>query len=85
MTDIQIEVLSHFLSIYPRAITDLDLQSYFNNHKSTHRTRRSELTKMGLIMDTGLRRFQDNAHRVLWVAVKEEPEHEGPHQEDIVG
>jgi hypothetical protein len=74
MTDIQIEVLDYFRSIWPQAITDLDLQSYFNDHKSTHRTRRSELTEMGLIVDTKLRRFQDGSNRVLWRAVKEEPE-----------
>ncbi len=93
MTDIQIKVLSYFLSIWPRAITDLDLQSYFNDHKSTYRTRRSELVAMGLIVDTLERRYQDGSNRVLWVAVKEEPgtavkeepEHEGPHQEDILG
>jgi hypothetical protein len=84
MTDVQIQVLTYFRSIYPRAITDLDLQSYFNDDKSTYRTRRSELVAMGLIVDTLERRHQDGSNRVLWAAVKEEPEHEGPHQEDVI-
>jgi hypothetical protein len=84
MTDVQIQVLTYFRSIYPRAITDLDLQAYFSDDKSTYRTRRSELVAMGLIVDTLQRRFQDGSNRVLWVAVMKEPEHEGPHQEDVI-
>lgn len=68
LTGLRIKVLAYFRSIYPQSITDLDLQAYFDNHGSTYRTRRAELTEMGLIRDTGLRRWQADAHRVLWVA-----------------
>lgn len=63
---LQRKVLLYFRLIYPRSITDLDLQSYFGNHGSTYRTRRAELTELGLITDTGKRRWQDGSHRVLW-------------------
>lgn len=65
---IQLEVLTHFRSIYPRAITDYDLQQHFDNHMSTYRTRRSELTAMCLIVDSGQRKFQAGRNRILWVA-----------------
>jgi hypothetical protein len=68
MSPLRLKVLGHFRSIYPQSITDLDLQAHFDNHGSTYRTRRAELTEMGLIRDTGLRRWQDGSHRVLWVA-----------------
>lgn len=67
---LQQRVLQHFRSIYPNAITDLDLETHFGDHGSTYRTRRAELVELGLIRDTGLRRFQRRHHRVLWVAVK---------------
>jgi hypothetical protein len=69
MTALQVKVLTYMREIFPRAITDLDLQDHFNNDLSTYRTRRSELTEMGLVYDTRQRRFQLGSNRVLWRAV----------------
>jgi len=41
----------------PDGFTDHDLAWYFNSYRSTYRTRRSELTRAGLIMDTGRTRI----------------------------
>jgi hypothetical protein len=41
----------------PNGFTDQDLAWYFNSHRSTYRSRRSELTRAGLIMDTGRTRI----------------------------
>lgn len=68
MTRIQAQVLNYFRTIYPRSITDLDLQDHFGNQLSTYRTRRSELTAMDLVLDSGMRRFQHGSNRVLWIA-----------------
>lgn len=68
ITRIQLEVLTHFRSIYPRAITDLELQEHFGNQLSTYRTRRSELTAKDLIVDSGKRKLQSGRNRILWVA-----------------
>lgn len=67
---LQTKVLDYFRAIHPNAITDRDLEDHFGNHGSTYRTRRAELTEMGLIADTGLRRWQDGSHRVLWAATR---------------
>jgi hypothetical protein len=37
-------------------MTDRDLENRFNNPGSTYRSRRSELTQMGLLCDSGQRR-----------------------------
>ena len=68
LNQIQIEVLDYFRMIYPRAISDLDLQDHFGNQLSTYRTRRSELTQMGLILDSGETKFQAGSKRVMWIA-----------------
>ena len=36
-----------------KGFTDEQMLSYFNSTSSTYRTRRAELTRMGLIVDTG--------------------------------
>jgi dienelactone hydrolase len=37
--------------------TDDEMMAYFRSHRSTYRSRRSELTRAGLIMDTGRTRI----------------------------
>ena len=41
----------------PHGFTDDDLGNYFRSFRSTYRSRRSELTRAGLIMDTGRTRL----------------------------
>lgn len=66
---IQQEVYDYFLAVGPVGATDLDLQTHFNRHGSTYRTRRAELVELGLIIDTGQRREQQGSRRNVW-AVK---------------
>ena len=50
--------------------TDPDLQAHFGTPGSTHRTRRSELVKLGLIVDTGQRTTREGSNRryIVWTA-----------------
>jgi hypothetical protein len=50
----------------PEGLTDLDLESKCGSHGSTYRTRRSELTGKGLIVDTGRKRLQRGSYRIIW-------------------
>src|SRR6478609_1701528 len=43
-----------------------DLENRFNNPGSTYRSRRSELTAMGLLRDSGQRREQEGGTRIIW-------------------
>lgn len=65
MTALRAIVLGHFAR--RRSLTDLDLQDLCKNHRSTYRTRRSELVQLGLIEDSGERRMQDGSNRVVWI------------------
>lgn len=65
---LQQAVLAYFRAVAPHPMTDLDLENHFGNHRSTYRTRRAELTELGLLYDTGRRCFQAGSNRVLWAA-----------------
>ena len=66
MSDTQKRVLDFIRSRGASGCTDLDIQRRFGNHGSTYRTRRAELTALGLVRDSGVRVMQDDgqAHRV---------------------
>lgn len=68
LNQLQLTVLDYFRSIYPAVITDLDLQEHFGNHLSTYRTRRQELTALGLIQDSGRQKWQRGSNRIMWGA-----------------
>jgi hypothetical protein len=65
MTAIRITVLQHFAKYH--MLTDLDLQRLCDNHLATYRTRRSELTQMGYIRDSGQFKIQNGTKRTVWV------------------
>jgi len=52
LTKIQAEVM-RFAKLFPRGFTDEYMNEYFGTYKSTYRSRRSELVKKGLIVDSG--------------------------------
>jgi hypothetical protein len=56
ITDIQQKVLNYALDRGYTGFTDEQLNFYFNTHKSTYRSRRAELVKKGLIVDSGTTR-----------------------------
>jgi len=49
-------------------MTDYELETWFGEHNSTYRTRRSELTEMGLVEDTGETRIIKGRARKVWRA-----------------
>ena len=53
ITDIQQKVLDYALDRGYIGFNDEQLNIYFNTHKSTYRSRRAELVKKGLIVDSG--------------------------------
>ena len=53
ITDIQQKVLNYAQDRGYTGFTDEQLNIYFNTHKSTYRSRRAELVKKGLIVDSG--------------------------------
>ena len=56
ITDIQQKVLDYALYRGYIGFNDEQLNFYFNTHKSTYRSRRAELVKKGLIVDSGITR-----------------------------
>lgn len=64
MTALRIEVLQLF--VREIQMTDLTLQALCRDHRSTYRTRRSELAQMGYVADTGIRILQAGSKRIIW-------------------
>jgi hypothetical protein len=53
--------------------TDEEMLTWFMSHSSTYRSRRSELTRAGLIVDTGRRRLlSTRRHAIVWAIVPPE-------------
>jgi hypothetical protein len=48
-----------------RGLTDYEIESRFGNYTSTYRTRRAELTEMGLIRAAGTRKIKGR-NRIVW-------------------
>ena len=46
--------------------TDYDIQQYFEDDRSTYRTRRAELVAMGRVRDSGARLLQAGSKRIIW-------------------
>jgi hypothetical protein len=67
MSDTQKLVLDFIRSRGASGCTDLDIQRRFGNHGSTYRTRRAELTALGLVRDSGVRVMQDKGRRIVCV------------------
>ena len=67
-TEIQMAVMEYAAAQGPAGFTDRDLADHFEDYGSTHRTRRSELTEKGYIVDTGLTRTYDgnNRRHTIW-------------------
>lgn len=53
------------------AMTDLELENLCEDHGSSYRTRRSELTAMGYIADSGERKLQHGTMRTIWYVTPE--------------
>ena len=54
---------------HPGGLTDFDLENICGSHGSTYRTRRAELTEMGLLRDSGRKKLQNGRNRVVWQLV----------------
>lgn len=67
LTAIQQEVLDFARRVGRGGFTDRQLEERFNG-RSTYRTRRSELTQAGLIVDSGhTRQLDTGRHAIVWV------------------
>lgn len=55
-----------FLKNSPAGATDYDIQQYFEDDRSTYRTRRAELCAMGRIRNSGRTRLQAGSKRTVW-------------------
>jgi hypothetical protein len=68
---LQLQVLEYAIKCGPYGFTDQDLGDYFDNHGSTYRSRRSELTTDGIIIHSGARnRLKSGRQAVVWVYYK---------------
>ena len=67
-TEIQMAVMEYAAMKGPAGFTDRDLASHFEDTGSTYRTRRSELTERGYIIDTGQTRTYEgnNRRHTIW-------------------
>jgi hypothetical protein len=54
----------------PDGLTDLSLEEQCGSHGSTYRTRRAELTELGLIVDSGRKAKQQGSNRTIWIAAR---------------
>jgi hypothetical protein len=61
---LQFEVWQYFTTV-PRA-TQLDVEDYFNDHRSTYRSRVPELVEKGLLRFTGFKRLQKGRNRRVY-------------------
>lgn len=55
LRELHIEVLRYAIDRGYNGFTDIDMNRHFKTEMSTYRARRSELEKVGLIIDTGRR------------------------------
>ena len=62
-TEIQMAVMEYAAVQGPAGFTDRDLADHFDDRGSTYRTRRSELTEKGYIVDTGITRTYEGSNR----------------------
>mgnify|MGYP006921304607 CR=1 FL=1 len=68
VTEIQAKVLAYALAQGARGFTDEQLSMFFASTRSTYRTRRSELTDLGLIVDSGRLQLGSTSRRMMvWV------------------
>ena len=63
-------VYEHFLSVGSVGLTDYELEERCHDHSSTYRTRRAELVDLGVLKDSGGRRFLKGRNRIVWVLAK---------------
>src|SRR5262245_36374451 len=73
LREIQRKVYDAIVVAGPQGLTDWELENSFGDHGSTYRTRRAELTELGLVLDSGRKRLQQRPGkpprlRVVWIA-----------------
>jgi hypothetical protein len=67
---LQLEVLL-FAKHRPNGFTDEQINEFFETHRSTYRTRRSELVDMGFIIDSGRRWLMTNGRKAtVWIDIE---------------
>ena len=67
LPDLQQAVYAYAYAQGSDGFTDEEMLRHFNSTRSTYRTRRSELTRAGLIMDTGRTRvLPTRRNAIIW-------------------
>lgn len=69
LSNIQERVLV-FIKNCPQGVTDLEISLYFEDDRSTYRTRRAELVAIGRVKDSGRTIKQAGSQRTVWVYVE---------------
>lgn len=69
LTNLQERVLI-FIKNCPQGVTDLEISIYFEDDRSTYRTRRAELVAMGRIRNSGRTIKQAGSRRTVWEFVE---------------
>lgn len=69
LSNIQERVLV-FIKNCPQGVTDLEISIYFEDDRSTYRTRRAELVAMGRIRNSGRTIKQAGSRRTVWEFVE---------------
>lgn len=52
--------------LHPAGLTDFELEGIAGDHGSTYRTRRAELTELGLLINSGQKRMFGGRQRIVW-------------------
>jgi hypothetical protein len=76
----QVEVLGFAFDRGARGFSDILLSTHFNSTSSAYRSRRSELTQLGQIVDSGRRvKLRTGRSAIVWIHHKFAQKAEGQH------
>lgn len=70
---IQEKVLAELKKAGISGLTDFELEKICGSHGSTFRTRRSELVDVGLVVDSGTKRYLEGGNRIVWIVASLKP------------
>jgi hypothetical protein len=60
-------IIKFAAEVGPSGFTDIEMNEHFDTIKSTYRARRSEITREGIIVDSGRMQWHDKRWHTIWV------------------